>query len=112
MDCESVKTTWVGGCYPGLVPGAPDGSVGPVEGTEGKSRRAARRAPSVRKTIDLPGVVRKFFEENPDEELSATDAQVKFNASNQYVYKVLNQFCDLGWLRKRGHWPVTYVRAA
>lgn len=76
-----------------MVSGADPGPVRPVEGA-GEARKPSGFRSLKRRIAD-------FFEANPDEELTPTDAVVKFGVRHEDICKRLSALVREGVLQKR-----------
>lgn len=94
MDCLLETATRMGGRSEALHEGVHGGHVRTVAGSAGKGGSAACRPNRAGPT----NAVRKFFEANPDEELTTSDMRIKFDIDIQHADKVARRLCGMGEL--------------
>lgn len=110
MDRIPETAAGLGGRSEALHEGVHGGHVRTVAGSAGKGSSAACRPNRAGPT----NAIRKFFDDNPDEELSIEDVKVKFRLETFHARKVIGRLRaagELTILRKEGR-ICFYGRAA
>lgn len=95
MDHSPIKTAWVAGVLPMEVCRSPERHVGSVAGVKAARREAGRQA------LVLADRIQAFFAANPEEELTASDAAIKFDCNRVTACNVMVKLERLGALGKR-----------